>query len=311
MVDETTLEQKRAQAKLYQGVTYDPRINKFIAMIMIRGERHYLGAFHTAGEASVVYDQTRDEHKIERAPRGLSGMSMKKALIAFEETARRDAKGVLVPDQILTAQDGQRFRVEGWRRREKHREYVWTSPCKICGVLFEQTTGMKLRNANGMTRTCKEHRGQLGKMTAHDWPDPEQWQTAPTLSAPATEPASSAGVKVKQKESGSLPDWAEGLRPNVLVFLREYLTRRPEATQEQFMRAFNEKLEREHRATLSPEEKEKVDADFDVKTTCIGTTEHAAALERQAKAYGRAANARLEDAEALAVDPKPDNSDLA
>jgi len=179
MADQTPLEQKRAEARAYQGVTYDNRIDKFTASIMIRGERHYLGAFRTAGEASVAYEQTRAEHKIERTPRGLSGMSMKKALIAFEETAERDDKKLLVAGQIFTAVDGQRFRLEGMRRKEKHREYVWSSPCKICGALFEHTTGMRLRNANGMTRTCEQHRGQLNKMPGRDWPDPVEWDQSP------------------------------------------------------------------------------------------------------------------------------------
>jgi hypothetical protein len=188
MTDQTTLEQKRAEAKAYKGVTYDDRIKKFTASIMINGERRYLGAFTTAGEASVIYEQTRAENKIHRVPRGLSGMSVKRALAEFEDTADRDAKKHIVAGQILTVPDGQRFRVEGMQRRNKSNEYVWSSRCRVCPAHFEQNTGLKLRNLNGMTRTCPEHRGQLGKMEMLAWRDPVEWDEPPKKIAPVVLP---------------------------------------------------------------------------------------------------------------------------
>lgn len=279
MVDQTTLEQKRAEARAYKGVTYDNRIDKFTVSIMLQGERHYLGSFNTAGEASVIYEQTRAQHKIERAPRGISGLSMKKALVDFEDAAERDADKLISAGQILTAPDGQRFRLEGMRRREKHKEYVWSSCCKLCPALFEQSTGLKLRNANGMIRTCPVHRGQLNKMPWQEWLDPVEWSIAPKLLAPVSV-ASARGVE-------PIPEnWRETRKE----FARRFREQVPNATLAQIDAAHVAHITATTSLTLTPEERIRYDA--------------------MMAASQEPTNARLEDMALLAEDPPASNDDL-
>lgn len=276
MADQTPLEQKRAQAKMYRGVAYDDRIDRFTAGIMVRGERRHLGSFLTAGEASIVYEQARANDPIERPRRGGTAMSIKRALIVFEETALRGIDRKLVPDQIFVAPDGQRFRLEGVQAKNKRSTYVWSSRCKICGLLFEQNSVLSLRSITGMTRTCEEHRGQLGKMEAHDWSDPVEWETAPRALAPS----------VVVPISAAPAHW----HPRLKTFADKYVRENPRATIKDVEAAYDRKIAEDvAKNSMTPEEK--------------------ARYARLMAEQEQPANARLEDMEILAVVPEETNNE--
>lgn len=183
MTDQTPLEQKRAQARQYRGVTYDARIDRFTAAITIAGQRQHLGSFLTADMASIAYDRAREAHPISRE-RVKGGPSIRQLMAAFDEGAERtqDKHKNVVPGQIFTAPGGQRFRVEGFQYHAGRGWYLWTSRCCCCGELFEQRTTLNLRNIVSLLRTCAAHRGE--KVKAPDapdvWPDPDSWSTVPT-----------------------------------------------------------------------------------------------------------------------------------
>jgi len=212
MIDNETLERKRAEAAAYVGVTYDRRIDRFTAAITVRGEKRYLGSFLTAGEASIVYEQARENDPIERPRRG-AAKSLRHMMIAFEETAQRGEDKKLLPGQVFTTPDGQRFRLEGVSREGKSSRYVWSSPCKVCGVLFEHNSTMFVRSVTGMTRTCETHRGKLGQLETHDWPDPVEWENAPRVFGAENK---SRAAKHTSKNKNEIAESLDGLRSGPL-----------------------------------------------------------------------------------------------
>lgn len=182
MVDLTPLEQKRADASAYRGVSYDARMGKFVAMITINGEKKYLGSFLTAEDASFAYDVERAAHRVVRKRIG-SAKSLRQAMVEFVENAEysTDRYKNIVAGQIFTAPDGQRFRIEGFKALRGKGWYVWSAPCRFCGALFEQETSLRLRTVSGMARNCAQHHKQIHKdVAAPDvWPDPVEWCLPP------------------------------------------------------------------------------------------------------------------------------------
>jgi hypothetical protein len=216
MADQTPLEQRKAEASKYRGVSYDARMGKFVAMITINGVKNYLGSFLTAEDASFAYDTERAAHRIERTRTG-GAKSVRQLMAEFAENAQYtdDRYKNAVAGQIFTAPDGQRFRLEGFKPVRGKGWYNWSAACRVCGVRFEQETSLKLRSISGMTRNCKEHHGIVHKpVDAPDvWPDPAEWEVAPArgVSAGAVRAKPRRGDAATERTYNKLLDdvWAQ------------------------------------------------------------------------------------------------------
>lgn len=185
MINQTPLEQKREAARAYKGVSYDARIDRFIAMITVNGERRYLGSFSTAEAAGFEYETAREAHPIFRERRS-TAKSVHQILVDFDETAERDGGKFnnITAGQIVTLPGKQRYRLEGFKFEHGKGWYAWSSACRCCGARFEFYTSLRLRILKGFTRNCKEHHTRIGKVDgAPDvWPDPIEWKVPPAIS---------------------------------------------------------------------------------------------------------------------------------
>lgn len=178
-MDQNHVEKQRARAHAIKGVTYDPRIDRFFAMIMIDGQRQYLGSYVEAEEAGRAYEAAREGRP--RRVRSTAADSFKSVYAEFESHAPKIQVGTyrhLKPGLIFTAPDGQRYclRRTDFIRSGKRRLAinVWASRCRICGEVFEGTTRANAQTVTGMLRTCETHRKQQFDKSKL-WPDPEFW----------------------------------------------------------------------------------------------------------------------------------------
>jgi hypothetical protein len=156
---------KRDQAKEFKGVSFEPRSNKFTAVIRIRNERRWLGSFDTAEEAGVAYALARVNNPVVRTAVGSHDESFAHLYDEFlldAQAADNVEHGRVLPGSIFTAPDGQNFRmerVEFFKRGPKGKWifYCWSSACRTCGGRYEtKTQGGK--RVTGMTRNCADHR---------------------------------------------------------------------------------------------------------------------------------------------------------
>lgn len=159
---------KTLEASNLRGVTYDPRVDKFAANIMIDKKRIFIGSFEKSGDAHEAYLARRAARPVSRKntkPFGTIDLCWKE----FLRTAARDAKGNIELGAAFFAPDGQGFdlvRVDvrkgkvGWWVF-----YQWKSECNVCGADFETTTRGRAKKLHGMTRTCEAHRGEGRKAT--------------------------------------------------------------------------------------------------------------------------------------------------
>lgn len=208
MDDETTLEQKRAEARQHKGVTYDKRIGLFTAAVTINGEKRYLGSFADAGDAALAYAVARDSQPIRRT-RISSGRSVRDLMILFNDTAARDGNRHVVPGQVFTMPDGQRFRLEGFEKLRGRGWYIWSTRCRACGALFRQESTTALRNVTGLTRNCAQHRNDKSPGSA--WPDPVEWATAPVAKpVEKTEKADAATLRAHDAMKDEVFDQIKG-----------------------------------------------------------------------------------------------------
>lgn len=154
------IDARRAEAKLYRGVWYDPRSGKFSAEVYSLGQRHFLGHFDTALAASEAYTEARV-----RLPSGaIREDTFARALAHFLETAEMNTTHKYpqpCEDEIMLYA-GQEFIFRGltFRRvgRGQRPFYAWTSTCGVCGTLYDTLTGTNPDTAKGITRNCEEHR---------------------------------------------------------------------------------------------------------------------------------------------------------
>ena len=159
---------RRAEAKLYSGVTYDARVRKFAANITIGGKRSYLGSFDDARSAGAAYEIARSENPIVRK-RGADGEAS-----SFAAAYRKFLQECVDIDKVkygrvnvgtpFMAPGGQIYymvRVD-FRKKDTKQSwvfYVWESKCNICQADFTTKT-LAGKELTGMTRTCASHRGQ-------------------------------------------------------------------------------------------------------------------------------------------------------
>ena len=157
---------QRKEAQAYKGVSFEPRSNKFTAVIRIRNERRWLGSFDTADDAGAAYAAARLENPVTRSQREGGDESFAHAFDEFllDEQARDGGKlGYITVGAVFVAPDKQIFemvRIDFFARGLKGRWvfYCWSSECRMCGARYEtKTQGGK--RVTGMTRNCAEHRG--------------------------------------------------------------------------------------------------------------------------------------------------------
>ena len=150
---------RRDEAKQHRGVWYDARADKFAAEVYSRGDRHFLGHFPTAADAATAYAAARLD-----LPSGRTGEdTFVSAFQTFLDSAKRDAKGGPLVDEVLTYK-GQQFTFEGvvFRRigGKSRPFYNWMSDCKDCRTPYETLTATSPSMAKGITRTCEKHRAR-------------------------------------------------------------------------------------------------------------------------------------------------------
>jgi hypothetical protein len=313
MVDQITLEQKRAEAKTHKGVFYDSRIDRFIASITINGERRHLGSFADAGDAATAYDTARDAHPLFRAPRHWA-KTVRQQMIAFGETAQREEgkRNLILPGQIFEMVGGQRFRIERSEIRKGNTWYIWSSRCYFCGALFEQFTTTQLRKVTGLTRSCHDHRNQNRRAEGlpQNWPDPEGWDGVARV-----EPA-----RVIKKADAATLRMHETQKDNVFAYLRD----KPEM-QAEFYRIENE-IEFPFRAKYRednpgagsydwllewnkrPDPYKALRPPSTINSVVMSPADH---LQKITNDIVQPMTARIEDMMIAAEEPEQDNSDLA
>lgn len=165
---ETPLEQKRAEARKFKGVSYDARTGKFTSEIVVYGERRYLGSFDTAKEAGDAYIAVRLDAPVFRQK--AETVTFEAAFSEFLETCVRvPPYNNIASGSIFTAPDGQQFRMRGveyYRKKGSNSKrvrwmfYRWETHCRVCKEPIIVKTTVRANTVNGMTRNCIYHRGQ-------------------------------------------------------------------------------------------------------------------------------------------------------
>lgn len=165
---ENTLEQKRAEARKFKGVSYDARTGKYTSEIVVRGERRYLGSFDTAPQAADAYLAVRSDEPVER--RAAETNTFEIAFSKFLEGCQRtEPYNNIATGEVFVAPDGQQYRVVGvefYRKKGSKSKrvawmfYRWETHCRVCGLPFITKTTVRAKTVTGMTRNCLAHRGQ-------------------------------------------------------------------------------------------------------------------------------------------------------
>ena len=171
LLQDFTLEQKRAMAAEHRGVTYDRRIDRYTSVVMVAGERRWLGSFRTVEGASAAYQSVRRDNPVRRSggvPSDPERWTMPKCYADFHENCAKDQYGHPAVGELFVTPDDQVFEVVGknyFKKREggPKRNWLflrWTSECAVCGVSYHTRTLARARTLSGITRTCDAHRGQ-------------------------------------------------------------------------------------------------------------------------------------------------------
>lgn len=151
------IEERREQARQHRGVWYDSRADKFVAEVYSNGDRHFLGHFPTAEDASDAYAAARAELPTGRGGEG----SFVSVFQTFIDTCEKDKRGTPLRDEVLTYKDqnflfsGLVFRTLKGRMRPF---YKWESNCATCSAAYETMTATTPGVAKGITRNCEDHR---------------------------------------------------------------------------------------------------------------------------------------------------------
>lgn len=149
---------KRAEAKKHRGVSYDARVDRFVAEVWIGGKRNWLGSYHTVLEAAQAYADAKGE-----APR-TDGLS--KAGAALRDLVARmpkDAKGRPVIEDMAEMAVGDRVYVF-WGaefRRVAGRivpVYRWGTHCEECGSEFGFYSPASPKSLRSLRSRCDEHK---------------------------------------------------------------------------------------------------------------------------------------------------------
>lgn len=146
--------EKRGAARLYPGVNYDARIDRFTAEIYVDGARKWLGSYHEIEQAIEAYQQAKQE----RPPRAGSFSAVYRAF----RDAHGGEKGT-PPKGAVLEYDGQQYKFHGVTFRKNgsgssYSYYQWESRCKSCDELFLTMTAAPVSVCKGITRNCPEHR---------------------------------------------------------------------------------------------------------------------------------------------------------
>lgn len=156
MLTEIDVQERRAQAKAHRGVSYDARIDRFVAEIYAGGVRSWLGSYVTAEEAAEAYRRRASERERVAPPRNTFRM----AYAAFRE--RHGGDRVEPPAGADLEYDGQVYRFCGldWRKPgggKTRAFYVWESRCRTCDTPFRTKTPAPVNAARGIARNCPQH----------------------------------------------------------------------------------------------------------------------------------------------------------
>lgn len=158
--------EKRGAARVYPGVNYDARIDRYTAEIYVDGVRNWLGSYNELEDAIAAYGAAKQE----RPPRAGSFNAIYRAFRqahgGFEGTPPRGA---------VLEYDGQQYKFHGLTFRKSkggasYSYYDWESACKTCGEFFLTQTAAPVSVCKGITRNCPEHRrgGKRSKATSSE-----------------------------------------------------------------------------------------------------------------------------------------------
>jgi hypothetical protein len=146
--------EKRGAARLYPGVNYDARIDRYTAEIYVDGVRNWLGSYNELEDAIAAYDAAKQE----RPPRAGSFNAIYRAF-------RQEHGGVegTPPTGAVLEYDEQQYLFRGLTFRKSkggasYSYYEWESACKTCGAFFLTQTAAPVSVCKGITRNCPEHR---------------------------------------------------------------------------------------------------------------------------------------------------------
>ena len=180
------VEHKRALAKQWRGVSYEPRSRKFCAAIVVMGARRWLGSYDTAEAAGAVYALARAQSPVLRGQRGrrltADGLEERTVPEAYADFLKAPS---VVGEHGRPAVGASWFLFGGADRQEQHYTlvevrhrmlrgrkfglFVWRAECLACGDEFTTTTLLRARVVHGMVRHCVRHRRKSRR-----WPTAEE-----------------------------------------------------------------------------------------------------------------------------------------
>jgi hypothetical protein len=159
------VDQRRVEAARHNGVTYDPKRNKFVAAVRRSGRSLTLGRYDTAAEAGAAVASVEGLAPPRKLTFRQQYASWLETLPRLDDNRVENASGRVFryDEQDYTLRD------VTWRRvgRRAWPFASFETACKTCGQPFSTLTPLSTA-AVGIARNCEEHRkvGGLKKRSA-------------------------------------------------------------------------------------------------------------------------------------------------